>query len=197
MKTLAAMLLLLLASCLSRVVVDPPDEPLRSAQTEAFVDRIVSEGRDGDWLVTRGYKPGDAFVAGATTAPLSHAALLDHSRWEVIEADSDGVHCTDLWKFVHNAHRIILIRPIWSTEERGRGAVARARVLVGSGYDLPGIFGINCPDRYYCSELAIHVYEKYFDESDHVPHVIEPSQLYLWGTVLHDTRPRDASENRF
>ncbi len=197
MKSLSVLCLLALTSCLSQVSVTPPDEPLRSRQTELFMKRIVDAGRDGDWLVTRGYKAGDVLVAGATTTPLSHAALLDRTRWEVIEAEAEGVHRTDLWKFVHNAHRLILIRPIWSTEKRGPRAVAKARGLVGSGYDLPGIFGINCPGRFYCSELVVHVYEEFQRESDRVPHVIEPGQLYLWGKVLLDTRPRDGAENQF
>jgi len=197
MKRLIALGFFILTSCLSQVAVSPPDEPLRSLQTELFVTRIVDEGRDGDWLVTRGYKAGDAFVAGATTMPLSHAALLDHTRWEVVEAESDGVHRTDLWTFVHNTHRLILIRPIWSTEKRGSRAVSKARSLLGSGYDLSGIFGINCPGRFYCSELVVHVYEDYQRDTDRLPHVIEPGQLYLWGDVLYDTRPRDGAENQF
>lgn len=197
MRTLILITLLLLASCAGDVLVSPLDEPLHSEQTLVFFDQIIELGRDGDWLVTRGYHSSDVFVSGATGSPLSHAAVLDLSRGEVIEAEAAGIHSTDLRVFVDKSHRIQLIRPVWSTAEKGRQAVARARALIGSPYDLPGIFGIDCPDRYYCSELTVHVYNDHVRDSDEIPNVIEPGQLHHWGTVLYDSGPRDAAENQF
>jgi hypothetical protein len=182
-----------LFACISKPFVSPPPDEVRKEQNQKILSALMNLGQNGDWLVTRGYKTGDHMVVHATATPISHAALLDMDHGRVIEAETAGVHTTDLEKFVDKSHRVLLIRPVWSEGDRGNQAVKEAMKLLGKKYDLPGTLGINMSDAYYCSELCIYVYRNYQTEKDELPHVIEPGQLYLWGTVLYDSRPRRSS----
>lgn len=177
-------------ACVSEPLIEPPPESARKAQNQAFMIRIRKTARDGDWLVTRGYKFGDDFVVHATQTPISHVGIYDAKEAEVIEAEGKGVHATPLYDFIDKSHRILVIRPRWAVGDRGRRAVENARALIGKDYDFSGTLGFNHPDHYYCSELAVHVYEAWHRDEDRIPHVIEPGQLYLWGRVLYDSLPR-------
>ena len=187
---LISILALQLLGCSSSVVHPPGSKALRQAQSLKIIKKIKSLGHNGDWLVTRGYKAGDKLVTGVTNAPISHVAVLDLDKDQVIEAESKGVHATNLMKFVNKSHRVILIRPVWSVGDAGEAASAKARKLVGKKYDFLGTVGLNIPGAYYCSELAMYVYRKYQSKSDLLPKVIEPGHMYLWGTILFDSRPR-------
>ena len=191
MRWIPALLLLLISSCVAEPRVHPPGPELRGAQTGEFLATIHELARDGDWLVSRGYHRTDDMVVAFTNIPLSHAAVYDATRDSVIEVDSSGVHSTRLEKFLRKSHRVILIRPRWWSEERGRVAVERARALLKKRYDFAGAIGLNDPKRFYCSELAFHVYKKWQTPDDHIPRVIEPGQMYLWGRVLWDSLPRN------
>jgi hypothetical protein len=173
--------------------VDRPPDALNAAQSEKMLAVILEKGRDGDWLVARGYHTGDKIVTTATRTPISHAAMLDMGRQEVVESQAMGVHLTALRKFIDNSHRIILVRPIWSDRIPGSNARAleAARGYVGSKYDYWGALGIDNKKKFYCSELALQSYREFFDDKEEIPTVIEPDQLYLWGTVLYDSRPRN------
>ena len=188
---LAGLGLLLATGCPPPASVTPPDRPIRDAQTDAMLAKVQELGADGDWLVTRGYKGSDQLVASATMIPLSHAAILDLSHGDVIEAEAKGIHVTNLRKFIHKSHRVILIRPIWAANAgAGKRAVEIARKLVGMPYDFLGTVGLDHPHAYYCSELAVHVYKDHVTKADELPRVMEPGQMYLWGTILYDSRPR-------
>ena len=175
----------------ARVVVEPPAAAEMEAQNSAWLAELEARGRPGYWLVIRGYKEADHFIVAMTNTPLSHAAVLDMERGVVIESMSPGVIETSLSEFLTHAHRVLLIEPMWWTPERGAAAVEEARELVGSKYDFTGLIGLSDDERFYCSELAFHVYSAYQSDRDHVPKVIEPGQMYLWGQVLWDSRPRD------
>ncbi len=45
-----------------------------------IIEAVTSLGRDGDWLVVRGYKPTDDLIAGLVNAPISHVGVLDLGR---------------------------------------------------------------------------------------------------------------------
>lgn len=184
--------LLALTSCKGgiRTHVKPPPDELRIPQTAAWLEQVRSLGRDGDWLVIRGYHKTDDLVVVGTRMPLSHAAVLDQTSGEIIEAIGSGVQTQTLDHFVDHAHRIILIRPKWSTDETGPEAVRRSREVVGSKYDFLGTVGLPAKNRFYCSELATWAYGPH-GEDEHLPKVIEPGQMYLWGTILWDSGPRD------
>jgi hypothetical protein len=182
-------LLIACASCAAPAISLKSAPDLRIAQNARILRAVVSLGRDGDWLVIRGYKPTDDLVAALVNAPISHVGILDFERRQVIEADATGVHATALEDFVDHSHRLLLVRPIWSDLGRER-ALERARGLVGRSYDFLGLVGVDVPHRYYCSELAVRVYAEFQRKYHEIPRVIEPAHLYLWGTILYDSRPR-------
>ncbi len=178
--------------CPAPVPVHPPARGLRARQTDDMLRRVLALGKNGDWLVIRGYHKTDQLVAAATRTPLSHAAVLDMQNEQVIEAEGKGVHTTKLRAFIDKAHRLLLIRPIWAKNPgAGDKAVVIARKLVGMPYDFLGTVGLDHPHAYYCSELAVSVYKDFIKKKDKLPKVMEPGQMYLWGTILYDSRPRD------
>lgn len=181
-------LTLMLSGCATPVVVHPPANRLeREALTLREVTRL---GQPGDWLVIRGYHATDNLVSTLTHAPFSHVAVLDPERGQVIEAEGKGLHTTSLPEFMTKAHRLILMRPRWATTpERQQAAVEKARALVGRPYDFTGLVGVNLPDRYYCSELAVAVYAPHPARKDRLPPVIPPADMHFWATILWDSGP--------
>lgn len=190
MRRLAPLALpLLLTACYRPpVVVTPPKD--REAREALALEAVRRAGQPGDWLVIRGYHSTDDLVSFLTDAPFSHAAVLDTEKDQVIEAEGVGLHTTPLPDFVKHAQRIFLVRPMWATDaDRQKAAVEKARSLVGRKYDYSGLVGLNNPERYYCSELAVAVYRPWARPADRVPRVIPPEQLYIWGTVVWDSGP--------
>jgi hypothetical protein len=181
-------LVLLAAGCTNPVVVHPPTD---KAEREALALREITRlGQPGDWLVMRGYHVTDNLVSAVTTAPFSHVAVLDPERGQVIEAEGKGLHTAPLADFLHRAHRVVLMRPVWATTpERQKTAVEKARSLVGRPYDFLGLVGINLPNHYYCSELAVAAYAPYPSRKDRLPAVIPPGDMYYWATILWDSGP--------
>jgi hypothetical protein len=178
---------LALAGCATRFAETPPAPDARADRDAETVAQVRSLGRNGDWLVIRGYHLSDNVVALATNMPFSHAVVLDLDRDSVIEAEAQGVHVTPLAEFVAKSHRLLLIRPVWSDPRSAQAAIDKARGLVGRPYDFLGLVGIDIPDRYYCSELAIEIYRPLVRREDRVPRPVEPGQLIYWGRVLHDS----------
>jgi hypothetical protein len=171
--------------------VDPPAEDERTAQNQNMVESITGTGQAGDWLVSRGYKFTDQLVATATNTPISHVGVYDKERNLVIEADgAGGVHEKPLADFVNKSHRVILIRPMWAKGQAPQQAIEAARKLVGKKYDFLGTVGLNVSERFYCSELAVYIYKPFMSGKEKLPLTMEPGQLYLWGSVLWDSRPR-------
>jgi len=164
-----------------------PGADVRTPRDAETLARVRELGRDGDWLVIRGYHVSDNLVAAFTNKPFSHAAVLDLERDQVIEAESPGVHVTPLAEFVAKSHRLLLVRPIWSNASNARVALQMARDVVGKRYDFLGLVGMDVPDAYYCSELAIAIYRPLIRPSDKVPRPVEPGQLHFWGRILYDT----------
>lgn len=181
-------LLGLLAACNHPVVVQAPVD--RSAREARALEAVRRLGQPGDWLVIRGYHATDHFVALATNAPFSHVAVLDPEKDQVIEAEGKGLHTTPLPEFMKKAHRLILMRPQWATgPDRQRAAVEKARGFVGRAYDFSGLVGLNVPDRFYCSELAVAVYAPHASRKDHLPPVLPPADMHFWATILWDGGP--------
>ena len=181
--------LALLAACSRPILVKlPADQAARSA---LMLDAVKRLGQPGDWLVVRGVHATDDLVSAVTDAPFSHAAVLDPERGQVIEAEGKGLHTTPLAAFMAKSQRLLLVRPMWAVDAAAQAeAVAKARGLVGSKYDFTGLVGLNVPDRYYCSELAVAAYGPRVDRRrDHLPPVVPPDQLPYWGTVIWDSGP--------
>ena len=170
-----------------------PPLPQHGAETEAetqnWVARIRREARDGDWIAIRGYHPADHLVAGATLAPLSHAAILDITHDEVIEAVSPKVRVVSLTEFITHTHRFEVIRPAGATPEAGQSAVARAREKIGTPYDFLGTIGLPSEKRAYCSELCAWAWSVEVDRKG--PHkVLHPAHMSSYGEVLFEAGPR-------
>lgn len=191
---LALCLSLSLAFCSRPIAVKPLSETQRSSRDARVLAELKRLGQDGDWLVIRGYHNTDNFISAVRNAPLSHVAVLDLEKDQVIESESAGVHTTNLAAFVTKSHRLMIIRPMWATRGRNKEALIRARQLVGKPYDFTGLVGINNPDRYYCSEVAMHAYRSFIGSKAHIPLVIPPDQMYCWGTVVYDTGALESDE---
>lgn len=176
-----------LAGCATPAVVMPPPQEIKSAWHAEILGVLNRLGRNGDWLVIRGYHATDNAVSILTNTPWSHAAVLDKDNLQVIEAESQGVHISPLTEFVAKSHRLLLIRPNWATEKSSIQALLKARALVGKGYDFLGLTGVNVPDRYYCSELAVAVYKPSIPAGERIPRPVTPAQLHHWGRILYDS----------
>lgn len=173
------------------LIVRPPPEAIRAEQTTAWLAAIDDVAEAGDWLVIRGYHPTDNLVVAATNIPLSHVALFDKARREIVEAVGEGVRKKPLEYFVDHSHRLLVIRPKWWSPKAGLAAVRRARKVIGKPYDFLGTIGGGDKDRFYCSELVMLVYNDLYGPSEHIPRVIEPGQMYLFGRILFDSGWRD------
>lgn len=117
----------------------------------------------------RGYHATDHLVSAATNTPLSHAAILDKEKGQVIEAGASGVHVTALADFVHKSHRLLVVHPMWSDDKSAPAAVEKARSLVGEKYDFLGTVGINNKSRYYCTELTVYAYSQSHGPRQKIP----------------------------
>jgi len=190
-RTLCVLLpFILLAGCAVRAIerqVPGDTDAERHAQVLADVRQL---GRNGDWLVIRGYHVTDNMVSSLTNMPFSHAAVLDRDAEQVIEAESAGVHTTPLTAFVAKSQRLMLVRPVWAESNTGTSALAKARMLVGRPYDFLGLVGLSIPEQYYCSELAVEVYRSFVRPQDIIPRPVAPGQLHYWGRVVFDTGAR-------
>lgn len=182
--------LVLFAGCAVRPLADPNVTLKDPAQVLAVREAL----RHGDWLVTRGVHAADNLVASATNMPLSHAAIFDAENEGVIEADGSGVHPTPLADFLANSQRVLVIRPIWSGPERSRIAVERARSWIGQGYNFTGLVGLDIPERYYCTQVALFAYKPFITQKpdNPIPRIIKPGQMYHWGRIVYDSGPTDA-----
>ncbi len=181
-------LLLLLTACSRPILVSPPKD--RQARETRMLTEIQRLGQPGDWLVIRGYHATDNLVSALTNAPFSHVAVLDTEKGQVIEAEGKGLHTTPLDEFTRKSQRLMLLRPQWATSlERQQSAVLKARGLAGRPYDFLGLVGINVPNAYYCSELAVAVYGPHSNRKEHLPPVIPPVEMPYWSTVIWDSGP--------
>ena len=185
-------ILILFSGCLATPIVDKPaiDEKYKS-QSRSIEKSVLETAKTGDWLVIRGYHGTDNLVTNATGIPLSHVAVFDFKTKEVIEAEGIGVHKTSLSDFIDKSFRVIVIRPRWRNETIADSAYSNAEKLVGSDYDYLGTIGFSFPSKYYCCELAVTIYKPWFSKKENFPEVIKPGELYLYGSVLYDSLPRD------
>lgn len=169
--------------------------PEFKVETHSWIHAIHQLGGNGKWLVTRGYHTGDDAVALATNSPLTHAAVLDVDRQEVVEAIGEGVIVTKLDKFLHEAHRMQIIEPKGWNATLGKEAVAKARSKVGQGYDFLGLIGLPSKERWYCSELAAWSVGVKVDKNGPL-RVIHPRNMHRYGSVLFDSLGRDGKPDR-
>jgi hypothetical protein len=157
--------------------------------TEEWMRVLAARAHHGYWIVVRGTHPGDQVVAAATAGTLTHAAVLDLEREEVIEASGEGVHRTPMRELVAEAFRLQIIRPREWDERSGRDAVERARTRVGARYDWLGTLGAQMDERFYCTELALDAYRA--RERGWMPAgVVHPRHMRRYGEVVFDSGSR-------
>jgi len=153
------------------------------------VQLVKEKANQGDWLVVRGSHPGDQAVAAATMGWLSHAAVLDKEKGEVIEALAGGVQVTPLRKLLAAAHRLLIVRPQGWTPEEGKAAVARARSRIGQKYDWLGLVGAQQDARFYCTELAVDAWQGR-KKGWTLGNPVRPEDVPALGHVVFDSGPR-------
>jgi protein tyrosine phosphatase (PTP) superfamily phosphohydrolase (DUF442 family) len=171
------------------VPVRTPKGPAAEAETDRWMKLVADKADHGGWLVVRGSHKGDQAVAAVTMGLLSHAAVLDKEKGEVIEALAEGVQVTPVRKLLAQAHRLVIVRPPNWTAEEGRAAVARARARVGRKYDWLGLVGAQQEARFYCTELAVDAYRGR-ERRWKLGRIIFPADVPGLGTILLDTGPR-------
>jgi len=169
--------------------VKHPEGAAAEAETERWLELVREKGDQGGWLVVRGTHVGDQAVVAVTLGELSHAAVLDKERGEVIEAVATGVQVTPLRSLLAQAHRLLIVRPPGYTAELGRAAVARARAHVGQKYDWLGLVGAENDGRFYCTELAIDAYGGR-QNGWKLHRVVFPADVPKLGAVQFDSGPR-------
>ena len=160
--------------------------PATDALTRSWQREILRRGRDGDWLVIRGYNSTGHLVAVAGSAELSHVGVLDATNAEVIEAVSPAVCALSLQNFLEDADRVLLLRPINADRISGREALAKARTQIGAPYDLLGTVGLPEQGKFYCSELAAWSVGIEVDREGPAE-VLHPAAMSQFGTVLFDS----------
>ncbi len=192
MKLLPTLItLFLISGCVARPIVTKTDSKKHLLQNTAIKHKVLEIAKTGDWLVIRGYHSTDNLVSNATGIPISHVAIFNSESFKVIEAEAKGIHLSEIDDFIDKSYRLLIIRPRWRTKVNAGHAWDAASKLVGNSYDFLGTIGFNFPQKYYCSELAIHVYEQWHSEKEKFPNVIKPGELYLYGNILYDSLPRD------
>jgi protein tyrosine phosphatase (PTP) superfamily phosphohydrolase (DUF442 family) len=171
------------------VPVRRPTGPAAEAETDRWMKLVAEKADHGGWLVVRGTHKGDQAVAAVTLGLLTHAAVLDKEKGEVIEALAGGVQVTPVRALLAQAHRLIIVRPPGWTPEEGRAAVVRARSRLGRKYDWLGLIGAQQDARFYCTELAVDAYRGR-ERKWKVGRIIFPADVPTLGTVVVDTGPR-------
>jgi hypothetical protein len=180
------MLIAGLAGCTGLRPVIRQSGPAAEKQSRVWREEIARHGRDGDWLVIRGYNSSDHLVAVATNAELSHVGVLDANRAEVVEAVAPLVHSVSLQSFLVGADRVVLVRPNEADAVSGAQALERARSMIGKPYDFLGTVGLPERDKFYCSELAAWSSGREVDR-DGLDNVLHPSAMPQSGIVLFDS----------
>lgn len=158
------------------------------AVTAMWVRDVRRVARSGDWLLTRSYSLiGDVIALATSGANVSHASVYDAERGTVIEAIAPAVREVPLEHLVDRNHYVLVVRPLGSSAEAGRAAVARARSAVGAEFDFLGMLGAGSDGRFYCSELVAWASRSALATE----WVVVPSELMDGGTVLYFSGQRD------
>ncbi|MEJ7599955.1 MAG: YiiX/YebB-like N1pC/P60 family cysteine hydrolase [Kofleriaceae bacterium] len=193
LAVVTAVVLQFLAGCShASLFVKPNRDPAVNTEvTTLWADDLRSHGRNGDWLLTRAYyATSDLIVIGTAGEDLSHASMYDATRGMVIEAVGSGVRETELDKFLARNHFVIVVRPSNMTAAEGDVALARARSKLGTPFDASGMFGLDNPDRFYCSELVYWASETEARSGRH-ERIVTPGNLMKYGEVVYWSGKRD------
>ena len=82
------------------------------------------------------------------------------------------------------------MRPSNLSRADGDAALARAKSKLGVPFDASGMFGIDDPERFYCSELVFWASE-IEARSGRRERIVTPSNLMKYGEVVYWSGKRD------
>jgi uncharacterized protein YycO len=196
MKRIVTLLLLALGACSAKSVVvhRPQNHTADGAVTNLWEQDIKRVARDGDWILSRSYfLVGDVISAASPGEDLSHASIYDANKGTVIEAIGDGVREIPLHQLLDRNHYVIVVRPANMTADDQHQAVSRARTKVGQPFDIGGMFGVDSPDQYYCSELVYWASQTAARAGGHEM-VVTPADLMKYGEVIYWSGKRDDAQ---
>ena len=174
------------------VMVKRPDyKTADAAITKMWAAEIRKVARDGDWILTRSYYAvSDGIVVFTPGEDLSHASIFDAKHDTIIESIGSGVREMPLEQLVGRNHYVIVVRPTGMTAADEVEALARARGTIGAPYDIGGMFGLETPGKYYCSELVFWASQTEARSGRHET-VVTPSDLMKYGEVIYWSGKRD------
>lgn len=186
MKLAVAVLLVVAGCSQGSLLIKPNKDPrLNTEVTAMWADDLRIHARNGDWLLTRAYyATSDVIAKAAPGEDLSHASMYDADRGMVIESVSSGVREIPVKDFLSRNHFVIVVRPSNMTAAEGTAALARAKSKIGAKFDATGMFGIDNPDRFYCSELVYWASETEA-RSGMSERIVTPSNLMKYGEVVY------------
>ncbi len=169
----------------SVMVARPDDRAADDAITQMWAQEIRDKARDGDWLLARSYyMMADAITVATPGEDVSHAAIYDAKHDTIIESIGSGVREIPLADLVARNHFMIIVRPTGMTAADQAEALARARSQIGAPYDIGGMFGVDAPEKFYCSEL-VYWASQTEARSGRRERVITPSDLMRYGEVIY------------
>jgi uncharacterized protein YycO len=175
----------------SVMVHRPEDKVADTAITEMWASEIRKVARDGDWFLSRSYYVlGDVIALTTSGEDLSHASMYDATRDMVVESVSSGVREIPLTTFLGRNHYVIVVRPANMNVGDQVHALARAKTKIGLAFDIRGMFGIDNPDAWYCSELVWWASQTEARSGQHES-IITPPDLMKYGEVIYWSGKRD------
>ncbi|PJA07530.1 MAG: hypothetical protein COX70_06255 [Flavobacteriales bacterium CG_4_10_14_0_2_um_filter_32_8] len=189
MKTITLFCSLLILFSCSNTIVKKPKSEAALEEEKSFKKEIIALGKDGYFLVARGYKFNDHLVSTATISEYSHAVILDVTNDNIIEATAEGVHPLALDSFIHKSFKITMVKPSGYSPERAEDALQCCSDKLGKPYDFTGTVGIDRTEKFYCSELVVECYQHLVD-SIKLPHVITPGKVLEYGETIYITPDR-------
>ncbi len=173
------------------LVKRPDDTTADAAITKMWSAEIRKVARDGDWILSRSYYiVSDGIVTLTPGEDLSHASIYDAKRDTIIESIGSGVREIPLEQLIGRNHYVIVVRPTGMTAADESEALARARSVVGAPYDIGGMFGLETPGKFYCSELVFWASQTEARSGRHET-VVTPANLMRYGEVIYWSGKRD------
>jgi hypothetical protein len=123
---------------------------LKNAEVVTITKSIKRSLQPGDFIMSfMEGRPTNMFLSGA---PYTHLGVVVHGD-NIVEAVSAGVQVLSLQDFVHDKHRLLVLRAPGLTSTDRETMVRCAMNLVGRPYDFS--FEVDTT-ALYCTEIALH-----------------------------------------
>lgn len=187
--------LLLGSGCGVRMLQRPSSPTTDRLITRMWVAEMRARLRHGDWILARSYSgTGDIIARFTGGVDLSHSVMWDAEREVVIESIQPITREISLESLVHRNHYLYIVRPAYLSDRDREIAVARARSMLGSGYDLVGLLiGVRDSRKTYCSLLLFWASDM-ASRNVEEPIVVAPSDLLLLGEAVYFSGVRTSAD---